>query len=302
MAPTVLVVGSATRDLTSEDPRGWRLGGAATYGALTLARLGLATRALLGTDSLAASAMELDLLRQAGVELRLVPLRRGPVFINDEHADGRGQVTIEVSDPLPVEALPSSWEPPEAMLLGPVADELEPEWSAVAASGATVALGWQGLLRTLEAGQPVRRRPPGPSALLRRADLIGVSRTDLPPDLPLARLEMLVNPRAAVVVTDADRGGLMAEPAGTSVARRWHPYRAIAPARLADTTGAGDVFLATMLAARLTRDGLGPQGPGTDALRIAASAASLCLEGFGLAGVPTLEAVLDRATEGGDSQ
>lgn len=246
--------------------------------------------------------MELDLLRQAGVELRLVPLRRGPVFINDEHADGRRQVAIEVSDPLPIGALPASWGPPEAMLLGPVAAELEPEWSAVAAPGATVALGWQGLLRTLEAGQPVRRRPPGPSALLRRADLIGVSRTDLPPDLSLARLESLVGPLAALVVTDAERGGLMAEPAATAVARRWHAYRAIAPARVADATGAGDVFLATLLAARLTREDVGAQANGADALRIAASAASLCLEGLGLAGVPTLEAVMARAAEGADAR
>src|SRR6185295_20414519 len=39
--PMVLVVGAASRDITPDDPRGWRLGGAATYGSLLLARLGL---------------------------------------------------------------------------------------------------------------------------------------------------------------------------------------------------------------------------------------------------------------------
>ena len=39
--PDAVVVGSAARDVTAADRRGWRLGGGVTYGALTLARLGL---------------------------------------------------------------------------------------------------------------------------------------------------------------------------------------------------------------------------------------------------------------------
>ncbi len=44
--PDVVIVGSATRDLSDEDPRGWMLGGGVTFGALALARLGL--RAMFG--------------------------------------------------------------------------------------------------------------------------------------------------------------------------------------------------------------------------------------------------------------
>src|SRR5262249_30017960 len=33
--PTVVVVGSAARDLVDDDPRGWRLGGGVSYSALT---------------------------------------------------------------------------------------------------------------------------------------------------------------------------------------------------------------------------------------------------------------------------
>ena len=74
--PTVLVVGAASRDVTAEDPRGWRLGGAVTYGALTLGRLGFRVRALVGVDREAASARELDLLRAAGV---VITLRRARI-------------------------------------------------------------------------------------------------------------------------------------------------------------------------------------------------------------------------------
>ncbi len=59
----VLHVGSASRDITDDDPRGWRLGGGATYAALTTARLGLRTAAVVGLDADAANASELDGLR-----------------------------------------------------------------------------------------------------------------------------------------------------------------------------------------------------------------------------------------------
>ena len=46
----MLVVGAACRDITEDDPRGWRLGGGVSYSALTVARLGVPTRAVIGVD------------------------------------------------------------------------------------------------------------------------------------------------------------------------------------------------------------------------------------------------------------
>ena len=88
-APDVVVVGSATRDLSDEDPRGWRLGGGVTFGALALARLGLRTGVILGLDADAATARELDLIRGAGAEINEVPLANGPIFTNVETLSGR---------------------------------------------------------------------------------------------------------------------------------------------------------------------------------------------------------------------
>ena len=47
----VVHVGSACRDIAPEDPRGWRIGGGVMYAALTTARLGLRTAAVVGVDT-----------------------------------------------------------------------------------------------------------------------------------------------------------------------------------------------------------------------------------------------------------
>ncbi len=181
----IVHVGSACRDLTDEDPRGWRLGGGASYAALTTARLGLRTAAIMGVDAIAASASELDLLRAAGVELLLVALEEGPVFLNRETPEGRVQSWPARGLPLPVPTFPDGWRDARAWSLVPVASELGDAWASVPGAGFT-SLAWQGLLREQGPDQLTRRTPPRGSALLDAADLVGVSRHDLPPGTPLA--------------------------------------------------------------------------------------------------------------------
>src|SRR5260221_11790002 len=96
-----VVVGAASRDVATADGRGWRLGGAAPYAALTMARLGLRVAALVGVDAVAAGAVELDLLRDAGVDLHLVRLAHAPVFENIEGPGGRGQHPLDGGDAMP---------------------------------------------------------------------------------------------------------------------------------------------------------------------------------------------------------
>src|SRR3954471_11664249 len=108
-APVVVVVGAAARDLVDDDPRGWRLGGGVSYSALTTARLGLPTGAIVGVDDAASDATELELLREAGVDVRLVHLDHGPIFQNIERPEGRLQLCGSHSDPLPVTSVPDAW-------------------------------------------------------------------------------------------------------------------------------------------------------------------------------------------------
>jgi sugar/nucleoside kinase (ribokinase family) len=292
--PDVVHVGSACRDLTGDDPRGWRLGGGASYSALTTARLGLRTAAVIGADPLAATATELDLLREAGVTVHLVELDQGPVFRNEETPAGRVQHWPTRGQPLPVPSLPAGWGRAAAWSLVPVASELRDAWAAVVPEGAFVSLAWQGLLREQGPGGLTRTRPPSRSRLLERARLIGVSRQDLPSDTALEEMEAMVGSGARLAITDGYHGGqLISLAPGRD--RRVLRWPAIPPDRLVDPTGAGDVFLAALLAATIRPD-LTVERAGRRAsdVEFAAAAASLVVEAPGLLGVPDLSAVLDR--------
>jgi len=289
----VLVAGAASRDITPDDPRGWRLGGAVTYGSLTLARLGLRVRSLVGADADAAGASELALLREAGVEVALARLARGPVFENIERPAGRRQRCLEVSEQVEVAALPDGWRKAGAVFLGPVAGELDTSWAMVSAP--LVALGWQGLLRHLVAGADVERLAPTPHPLLAVADLVGVSIDDVGAETPMHNLVDLIRPGATLVVTRGDRGGTALtsrRPARSSL----RAYPAIPSNGVVEATGAGDVFLAALLATVIDGPRLGAEGwPAR--LTFAAAAGSLAVEGQGLLGVPTLAAVRRRIAD-----
>ncbi|TAK00335.1 MAG: hypothetical protein EPO36_08900 [Chloroflexota bacterium] len=287
-----VIVGSASRDLAGDDPRGWRLGGAVTYVGLALACLGLRPRVLLGGDGAVAMASELDLLRSAGADVRVVTLERSPVFDNREVGGVREQRCLEPGDPLPVAALPATWATAGDWVLGPVADELAGEWGSVPPPFARVALGWQGLLRHLPRGDAVARRAPAPSPIVARADLVVVSRLDLAPGTPIAGLGPLLRPGAVLVVTDAAAGGETWRGDGTTLAfeRR---YQAIPAARVLDATGAGDAFLAGLVAAGMGHP-LAPPDRTDGDLRLAAALGSLAVEGLGVLGLPTVAAVEER--------
>jgi sugar/nucleoside kinase (ribokinase family) len=293
-APAVVVVGAASRDLVHDDPRGWRLGGGVSYAALTLARLGLRVGALIGADRLAAESRELQLLREAGVEVAVARLDRGPVFINTETPAGRIQHAPQVSDPVEPSALPAGWRDAGGWLFGPVAAELPSLWADVPSPDALVALGWQGLLRVLVAGEPVTQHPPARSPIVGRADLVGVGRDDVDAATPEASLVALLRPGATMLLTDGAVGGIAVDVGPDGLVARRRTWTPIPVERFVDPVGAGDTFLAGVLAARID-PALCVPGGGPDAdLLVGAAAASLACEGPGLLGVPTRDAVLRR--------
>ena len=299
-APQVVVVGAACRDLVDEDPRGWRLGGGASYSALALARLGLRVGALVVADELAADSDELNMVRAAGVDVRVVPGLRGPVFINIETPSGRIQHTPQISDAVPTAALPDEWRACKAWMFAPVAAEVQDEWAAVPSSDAIVGLGWQGLLRVLRDGQPVHHLPPGPSAVAHRANLIGVGSDDVDDVTTPAHLAAFMHQGATLLFTDGIHGGTaykVGERPDLLEPRHW---RSIPIETYVDPVGAGDTFLSGVFAAWVDPGITAPWSGVDPDLRMGAACGSLILEGPGVYGVPYLPEVL-RRMHGGDN-
>ena len=143
-------------------------------------------------------------------------------------------------------------------------------------------------------GEQVARRAPRPSAILRRADLVGVSHHDVAPDTSLAELRGLLHPGADLLVTQGSDGGLLVHIGSDGPGETWR-YLPTATAVEVDPTGAGDTFLAALQASVL-RPALAGRRRSRyrPDLRFAAAAGSLVVERPGLAGVPDRSAVLVR--------
>ncbi len=299
MAPPrvdVVHVGSACRDVVPDDPRGWRLGGGVTYASLTTARLGLRTAAIVGVDAAAATASELDRLRAAGVDLLLVPLADGPVYLNEETPSGRVQTCVRTGVPIPIPPIPESWTAARGWSIVPVAGEVIDDWAPVIPDDAYLAVAWQGFLRNLAPGERVTRRAPAASAILGRADLVGVSHHDVLPETPLSALFGLLHPGADLLVTQGAAGGLLVH-IGSDGPTETLRYLPTATDGESDPTGAGDTFLAALLASVLRPAIVGRRRSRYRLdLRFAAAAGSLAVEGPGLDGVPDRGAVLVRRT------
>jgi sugar/nucleoside kinase (ribokinase family) len=295
-APDVVVVGSATRDLSEHDPRGWMLGGGVTFGALALARLGLRTGVVLGLDAEAATARELDLIRDAGAEIVEVPLANGPVFTNVETLAGRIQTCGSLSDAVPVEALPAGWEAAPAWVFAPIASELPDDWIDVPAAEACVAFAWQGILRNLAPGERVTPKQPGPSPFLERADVLAFSRHDVPGELQLRDLGAWLGDECDVLLTAGLLGGMLIRFRGGRITRA-RAYPSIPSLAEIDPTGAGDTMLAGLVAARLVAGDEAELG-GRD-VYMGAAASSLLVEGPGMNSVPTYAQLLARVDRRG---
>lgn len=298
--PDVVVVGSACRDLVDDDPRGWRLGGGASYSALALARLGLRVGAIVVADELAAASTEIEMIRDAGVDIHIQPGSKGPIFVNTETPTGRIQQTPQVSDPVDPAALPAAWRDVRAWMIAPVAAEIPDGWVDVIPADAHVALGWQGLLRVLVAGAQVHHLQPFTSPVVWRADLIGVGVDDIDDATTAADLTKLLRPGAEMLLTDGIHGGnayRVGEGGAIVGSRHWHsiPIR-----EYVDPVGAGDSFLSGVFVAQVKPSIVADWTDGDADLRLGAACGSLILEGPGLFAVPHLQDAIARMS-GGDN-
>jgi len=270
-----LVIGHICKDMA---PAGFRLGGTATYAALTARNLG----AHAGVLTRAGPDLDVgDLL--AGIELRVLPSAATTTFHNTYQDGRRSQRLLAVGDPITVADVPADWRDPPIVLLGPLAQELDAELVRAFPSS-LVGVSPQGWMRAWDASGRVYSRPGRWLDLdLRGAQVVVVSDEDIAGELGV--LERLIAQAPIVVLTAGWKGAtLYMDGRAFSIAPR--------PAREVDPTGAGDVFAAAFLVR------LAEGGDAREAARFASVAASFSVEAPAQEGIPSRAQVEAALTPG----
>jgi sugar/nucleoside kinase (ribokinase family) len=280
--PSYVVVGHITRDLlpTGES----RMGGTATYAAVTAARLGYRVGVLT-------SARPDDVPRQwlapasedtgdadGPIAIACVSSSCTTTFENSYVKGQRRQIVRNVAAPLTTGDIPADWRGVDILHLGPVAAEVDDaSWGSVGAD--LLGLTPQGWMRRWDAdGQvwpvgwqsaPTFAAMSGPG-LVSGGPIVVLSIEDVGHDQE--RIQSLAHQFALVVVTTGCLGASVF----------WRGTRHEVPAyatREVDLTGAGDVFAAAFFIRM--HEGADP----VKAACFANAAASLAIQEPGLGGI-----------------
>ena len=263
-----LVIGHLACDLT---PGGPRLGGTASYAALTARALGLR----VGIVTAWAGEVPLDGVLD-GIQVLNVEVEHSTTFENIYTLEGRIQILHHAAPDLKFEDIPAAWRQAPVVHIGPIAGE-----ARLVAYGkfpaSMLGLTPQGWLRFWEADGHVRAGP-WPEALqtLSRANAAVLSLEDVGGDEEL--IEAMAGACRVLAVTEGAAGSRL----------YWNGDLRRFPAmqvQQVDPTGAGDIFAAAFFwRYSTTRD---PWA----AARFATHLASFSVTRVGLAGIPTREEI-----------
>jgi sugar/nucleoside kinase (ribokinase family) len=255
--PIALVLGSVSCDLAADGPPA--PGGVVVHAGRALARLGARTRVCTRVraddrDPLLGGLVDL------GVEVLALPSAATTIYLN-AYGDGDDRHVLRAaSDPIGPDDVPAAWRRADVIHVGPLHPaDLDPGTGAVLRGFR--GLDVQGLVRM--AGTTTLRACPTLAAHLAHADVVQASEVELPAMLAgddvgrfVARhgLGELLVTRGARGVTVITAAGALDVPAAAGTVH--------------GGPGAGDVFLAAYLLARVRGS-----GPG-DAARAGAAAAA----------------------------
>ncbi len=258
-----LVLGHITEDLT---PSGPRLGGTATFSALTARALGLRVGIVTALgDGASLAALQ-------GIPVVGTRSSHTTTFENIYTSAGRVQVLHHRADPVPYATIPPAWRSPAIVHLGPVAGELDAD---IRGKFSTSLLGVtpQGWMRAWdESGQVTSSKWASADVLLPQAGAVVISREDVAGDEEW--IEAMAHQTPLLAVTEGPAGAVLH---WNGDRRRFHAP----PVEQVDATGAGDIFAAAFfIRLSTTRDPW-------EAARFATRLASRSVTRSGLDSIPT---------------
>lgn len=277
--PDILLIGHVTCDLVSADrDSDYRIGGTVSFASVTATRLGrratVITRAAANTD-----LSELP----AEVELHVLPSPVTTTFANVYTEHGRIQYCYAQALPITADDILPHLRRPQAVLLGPLVNEIGPDVARLFDDHTLVVAVPQGWMRRWDDTGRVFSKPwDSAPDILPHLDVLVLSLEDI--DYDLSRLAPALERVPLVVLTEYHDG--------STIYRRLE-NGAIEEIRIAprpaaefDPTGAGDVF-ATAFMIRLQET-----GDPVQSARFANVTASFSVERPGVSGIPAREQVL----------
>lgn len=266
--PNFLVIGHVTTDVINGKPIP---GGAAYYSSISAARLGHSVALI----TRGASDRALKLLSSLVTVLNL-PSQNTTTFRHQYKNGKREQWMISRSENISADHVPIDWRHCPLILLAPVADELPLSMSDMF-PGALLGISPQGWLRRWDTDGYIRPRM-WPNISLPPNSLVVVSKDDLLGEiLPLS----WASDRTHVVNTYGPLGAYI-----HYQDREWHvpPF----PAKVTNTTGAGDIFTTAYLVRYSETMDINSAGI------FASSAASLSVEKSGIDSAPNRAVIKKR--------
>lgn len=258
-----LVLGHVTEDLT---PQGPRLGGTATFSALTARALGLR----VGIVTAVGEGTSLKVLE--GISVVSLPSPYTTAFENIYLDGRRKQVVHHPAVHISFDAVPNAWRASSIVHLGPVAQELDsqlPKYFSASMIGITP----QGWMRTWNGdGHVMPCKWESAETLLPQAGAVVTSRDDVGGDEEL--IETMAHQTPVLAVTEGAAGSVL----------YWHGDRRRFNApdvKEVDATGAGDIYAAAFfIRLHTTHDPW-------EAARFATQLAARSVTRVGLDGIPT---------------
>lgn len=222
-----LIIGHVTSDLLADGTS--KLGGTVSFSGLSSQRLGQKTGVLTS------HAPEFDLSALAPLSLVSLPSEHTTTFRNIPTDEGRVQYCYAQASLLTPEGLPDAWRKPKIVHLGPVANEIDPDFFSVF-HDSLLCLTPQGFHRQFAADGRVSFRDwAEKESCLPKTDAVVLSIEDLAGDESLVR--DYVRLCDLLVVTENKNGA--------RVYWKQEMRHFPAPTReLVEDTGAGDIFAA----------------------------------------------------------
>jgi hypothetical protein len=260
-----LVIGHLTQDIT---PNGFRLGGTASYSALTAKALGLRVGVVT------TCAADLEFPEMDGITVVAHPSEFSTTFQNIQTPTGRKQYIHHIANVLNISHVPETWRNTPIVHLGPIAREIDPNLARYFPNS-LLGITPQGMLRGWNsAGQVHFTEWPEETYVLEKVSAAIISVEDVQGDED--RIDEMASTVKVLVVTEASNGARLY---WNGDLRRFN-----APAMPeVDPTGAGDIFAATFFF-RLYKT-----NDPWEATRYATCLAAKSVARVGLAGVPTPE-------------